>query len=106
MSALWRKATLTFFQRRCISAGSSVPTPPLLKLDVPRIMATLDGELGQTKKFAEPPPLSDHPRGALDFLMLQLSRIDWRRGVLILAVAVVVLAMILGYVGYPSLSYE
>ena len=25
----------------------------LLKLDVPRIMATLDGELGQTKKFAE-----------------------------------------------------
>lgn len=72
----------------------------LLKLDVPRIMATLDGELGQTKKFAEPPPLSDHPRGALDFLMLQLSRVDWRRGVLILAVAVVVLAMILGYVGY------
>ncbi len=72
----------------------------LLKLDVPRIMATLDGELGQTKKFAEPPPLSDHPRGALDFLMLQLSRIDWRRGVLILGVAVVVLAMILGYVGY------
>src|SRR5579862_3781126 len=60
----------------------------LLKLDVPRIMATLDGELGQTKKFAEPPPLSDHPRGAVDFLMLQLSRIDWRRGVLILGVAV------------------
>jgi len=72
----------------------------LMKLDVPGIMETLDGELGQTKKFAEPPPLSDHPRGALDFLMLQLSRIDWRRGVLILGVAVVVLALVLGYVGY------
>src|SRR5215469_12264065 len=45
----------------------------LLKLDVPRVMADLYGELGQTKKFAEPPPLSDHPRGTVDFVMLQLS---------------------------------
>ena len=29
----------------------------LLKLDVPRVMVALDGELGQTKKFAEPPPV-------------------------------------------------
>ncbi len=72
----------------------------LLKLDVPRVMADLDGELGQTKKFAEPPPLSDHPRGAVDFLMLQLSKIDWQKGVVILAGAVVVLAAVLGYVGY------
>src|SRR5512138_2239861 len=48
----------------------------LLKLDVPRVMADLDTELGQTSKFAEPPPLSDHPRGVVDFLMLQLSRVD------------------------------
>src|SRR5512135_1321688 len=46
----------------------------LLKLDVPQVMANLDGELGQTKKFAEPPPLSKEPRGALDFVMLQLSK--------------------------------
>jgi cytoskeletal protein RodZ len=72
----------------------------LLKLDVPRVMAELDGELGQTKKFAEPPPLSDHPKGALDFLMLQLSRIDWQKGVVILAGAVLVLALLLGYAGY------
>src|SRR2546423_1126342 len=51
----------------------------LLKLDVPQVMAALDGELGQTAKFAEPPPLSDHPRGAVDFLMLQLSKIDWQK---------------------------
>lgn len=72
----------------------------LLKLDVPRVMAELDGELGQTKRFAEPPPLSDHPRGALDFLMLQLSRIDWQKGVVILAAAVVLLALALAYLGY------
>jgi cytoskeleton protein RodZ len=72
----------------------------LLKLDVPQVMATLDGELGQTKKFAEPPPLSDHPRGVLDFVMLQLSKIDWRKGVLILGGAVVVLAIVLVYATY------
>jgi cytoskeletal protein RodZ len=72
----------------------------LLKLDVPRVMATLDGELGQTKKFAEPPPLTDHPRGAVDFLMLQLSKIDWQRGVIVLGAAVVVLGLVLGYVSY------
>ena len=68
----------------------------LLKLDVPRVMAELDGELGQSKKFAEPPPLSEHPRGALDFLMLQLSKIDWQKGVVLLGSAVVLLAIVLG----------
>jgi len=72
----------------------------LLKLDVPRVMADLDGELGQTKKFAEPPPLSDHPRGVVDFLMLQLSKVDWQKGVVILGGAAVILAVVLGYLGY------
>ncbi len=61
----------------------------LLKLDVPQVMATLDAELGQTRKFAEPPPLSDRPRGVVDFIMLQLSQFDWRRGIVGLAVVVV-----------------
>jgi len=51
----------------------------LLKLDVGQIMSDLEAELGQTKKFSEKPPLSER-RGPMDFLMLQLSRIDWRRG--------------------------
>ncbi len=61
----------------------------LLKLDVPKVMADLDGELGQTSKFAEPPALSGPPRGILDFLMLQLSMIDWRKGAVALGLAVV-----------------
>src|SRR5271169_6290513 len=51
----------------------------LLKLDVPQVMLALEAELGATKKFAEPPPLAEHPRGALDFVMLQLSKVDWRK---------------------------
>jgi cytoskeletal protein RodZ len=66
----------------------------LLKLDVPQIMAALDAELSQTEKFREPPPLSDHPRGAVDVVMLQLSRVDWRKGGL--AIAVVVILALLG----------
>ncbi len=72
----------------------------LLKLDVPQVMAALEAELNQTKKFAEPPPLTTQPRGVLDFLMLQLSRIDWRKGALALAVIVVLVASAVGYAAW------
>src|ERR1044071_5997129 len=52
----------------------------LLKLDVPQTMAALDAELGRTEKFSEPPPLTNQPRGFVDFVMLQLSKADWRKG--------------------------
>jgi len=51
----------------------------LLKLDVPQTMAALDEELGRTEKFSEPPPLTEARRGPLDFIMLQLSKVDWRK---------------------------
>jgi len=64
----------------------------LLKLDVPGVMQTLDGELGKTEKFREPPPLSDQKRGLLDFLTLQLSKLNWRAAVIIaIAVAAILL---------------
>lgn len=69
----------------------------LFKLDVPQVMATLDAELGQTKQFAEPPPLTGPPRGVLDFLMLQLSKLDWRKSALVLGGVVVVAALLIGY---------
>jgi len=62
----------------------------LLKLDVPKLMSELDGELNRTDKFSEPPPLSGPPRGVLDFLMLQLSKVDWRKGAILLAALVLV----------------
>lgn len=62
----------------------------LLKLDVPQIMADLDGELRKTEKFAEPPRLSASPRNPLDFVTLQLSKLNWRVASLVLAVLVVI----------------
>ena len=69
----------------------------LLKLDVPRVMAALDEELGQTKKFREPPPLSDQPSHALDFITLQLSKLNWRKASVILgAVAGLIIIIVAG----------
>jgi len=67
----------------------------LLKLDVPKMMAALDAELGKTPQFAEPPPLTTQPNGFLDFFMLQLSRVDWQKGVWVLGVAIVVASALL-----------
>ena len=66
----------------------------ILKLEVPRVMVELDAELRQSQKFAEPPPLSDEPRGVLDFFALQLSKVDWLKG---LIVAGVLLVMLVGF---------
>jgi cytoskeleton protein RodZ len=70
----------------------------LLKLNVPEIMKALDGELSRTEKFREPPSLLNRKRGVLDFLMLQLSKIDWRKGLATL-IAIIVLSVV-GIVWY------
>lgn len=62
----------------------------LLKLDVPQTMAMLDNELGKTEKFSEPPPLTEQKKGPLDFVMLQLSKIDPRKGAIVLGIVVVI----------------
>src|SRR5947199_5149332 len=55
----------------------------LLKLDVPQVMSSLEAELGQTVKFREPPPLTAQPKTPIDFVMLQLSKVNWRGGALV-----------------------
>jgi len=65
----------------------------LLKLDVRQTMAALEAELAQTAKFSEPPPLVKHPRSVLDFLMLQLSKVDWRSWLLGLGAVVSVVVL-------------
>jgi len=71
----------------------------LLKLDVPQVMSNLEAELGQTVKFREPPPLTDQPKSPLDFVMLQLSKVNWRGGAIVvvglLVVAIIVLVVAL-----------
>ena len=65
-----------------------------LKLSVPQVLADLDAELSQTQKFREPPGLIAHPRGPLDFVMFQLSKLDWRK---VLTVTAVVAVMVAGF---------
>lgn len=72
----------------------------LLKLEVPQVMATLDAELGQSRKFSESPPLTSGSRGVLDAVMLQLSKLDWRSTGILLAALALVLAVILGTVAW------
>jgi cytoskeletal protein RodZ len=61
----------------------------MLKLDVPRVMADLAGELNQTERFSEPPALAPRSKGPLDFVMLQLSKLNWRIVVGLLVLLVV-----------------
>lgn len=64
----------------------------LLKLEVPRVMAALDGELARTEKFSEPPSLSPLKRSPVDLLMLQLSKVNWPKAGVVLGLVVVVAA--------------
>jgi cytoskeletal protein RodZ len=66
----------------------------LLKLDVAQVLAALDTELGRTTKFAEPPPLAQRPRSVVDFAMLQLSQVDWRKWAIALGAVAVLLAVV------------
>jgi len=69
----------------------------LLKLDVPQIMRALDTELAETSKFREKPPGSEAQGGVLDFLMLQLSRVGLRKGLIGLGVLMVLIGIASGW---------
>ena len=72
----------------------------MLKLDVAEVMEALDAELGQTEKFRDPPPLVETPEGALDFLMLQLSKLNLRVALMGLAVLAGVLLIVTAIVAW------
>lgn len=68
----------------------------MLKLDPAQLLKDLEAEIGQSGRLREPLPLTNQSRGSLDFLMLQLSRLNWRVVVVVLAVlGVVAVAVIL-----------
>jgi cytoskeleton protein RodZ len=59
----------------------------LLRLNVAQIVADLDAELRQTKRFSEPVSLTGRRRTLLDSSMLLLSRVNWV--IVVIAVAIV-----------------
>ncbi|MEO6033944.1 MAG: helix-turn-helix domain-containing protein [Verrucomicrobiota bacterium] len=64
----------------------------MLKLDVPKMMELLQGELSKTEKHHDHPPLTKQKKSFLDLLMFQLSRVNWR---IALPVGGVLLAVLL-----------
>jgi cytoskeletal protein RodZ len=70
----------------------------LLKLDPAKVLADLDLELAEDTKLSKPPGLDEPAHGPLDSVMLQLSKIDWRKSALgfgaLLAMLAVVAAVI------------
>jgi cytoskeleton protein RodZ len=73
----------------------------LLKMDVPKIIADLESELGATKKFREHPRLTGDSRGIIDYVMLQFSKINWRVG---LPVAILGVVLVGGIVAYRAIQ--
>ena len=66
----------------------------MLKLDVPKLLADLDAELSRDERFRDHPPLTNTPRSPLDFIMLQLSRMNWRIALGMLAAIIVLIVAI------------
>jgi cytoskeletal protein RodZ len=77
-----------------------------LKLDVPETLAMLDRELSQTERFAEHPKLTGESKGAVDFLMLQLSKINWTVAFPLILLALLLLFSVIGYRIYRKSQTE
>lgn len=68
-----------------------------LKMDVPALLALLDAELGRTKNFSEPPPLTEQKKTIVDHLTLGLAKLNWKVGFAGLIVVGVVVVGVIGY---------
>lgn len=69
----------------------------MMKLNVPEVLGLLDQELGRTERFKEHPKLTGQSKGVVDFLMLQLSRINWTVALPLLLLALILLVSVVGY---------
>lgn len=74
----------------------------LLRLDPEQVSNAVDAELSQNNSLTGSNPAAPRNRGVVDFLMLQFSKVSWRVVLPILAVAVLLVGMILGYRFYSS----
>lgn len=71
----------------------------VLKLDEKKIAAELEAELQATQRLREPPPLVPRPPTFLDYLMLKVSRLNWRIAGAVLLLLAVVAMILVGFQG-------
>jgi cytoskeletal protein RodZ len=72
--------------------GSVKNYASMLKMNVPEVLTMLDAELGRTKNFSVPPPLTDQKKTIVDHLALLVAKVNWKIGFVgvLLVVAIVV----------------
>jgi cytoskeletal protein RodZ len=66
----------------------------LLKLDVPVLIKALEAELGKTERFSEPPPLTDTDKSVVNFMTLQLSKLNLHRTKLLIGLGVLIVVVV------------
>ena len=71
-----------------------------LKLEVPPLLATLDAELGRTRKFSEPPPLTEQKKSIVDHVTLVLAKLNWKVGFAGLAVLAVGAVLVFSFLAW------
>ncbi len=69
----------------------------MLKLDAPQLLRELEAELSSIARFSQPPNLAEKSPGAIDLLMLQLSKMNWQLLVLVLGTALVLTLAMVSY---------
>lgn len=75
------KGDFSVFSAPIYIRGSVKNYATRLKLDVPKVMATLDDELAGTEKFSEPPPLGEVTKTPLDHVTFLLAKINIKMAV-------------------------
>lgn len=74
-----------------------------LKMEVAPLLALLDTELGRTKNFSEPPPLSDSKKTFVDQVTLLLAKLNWK---VAFAGLVVIVVALLGIAAYSAWKHH
>ena len=69
----------------------------LLKLDTNQLSRQLESELVQIPKFRELPSLTGQPKGFVDVLLSQFSKLNWRIVAAVGALALVILIVVSGF---------
>jgi cytoskeleton protein RodZ len=70
-----------------------------LRMDVPRLMAELEAELGRSEDYSEPPSLTGNKKGPLDFITLWLSRVKWQW---LFPVVIGLVVVVVSWIGYQA----
>lgn len=70
------------------------------KLNVPNVLADLDAELAQTEEFRDPPSLIPREKGVLDWVTLQLSKLNLRLLLPLIGLVLIVGVLLWGYAAW------